>query len=123
MFWFLFICDILIPVLMIIFGILMQKNPPKKINGIYGYRTVMSRKNMYTWLFAHEYCGRLWKKIGLITLIPSIIAHIPAYYGGEDMLAYISLVLCTVQCIILCLSIIPVEKALKRTFNPDGTRK
>ncbi len=86
MFWFLFICDILIPVIMIFFGNILEKNPPKKINGFYGYRTSMSRKNQDTWIFANKYSGRIYKKAGLITLIPSILAHIPAFYGSDELL-------------------------------------
>ena len=41
----------------------MSKYPPKEINGIIGYRTTMSRKNMDTWKFAHDYCGKLWLKL------------------------------------------------------------
>ena len=65
-----FIFNLLIPVLMIIFGRIMYKHAPKSINGVYGYRTSMSMKNEDTWKFAHDDCGRLWYKIGLIMLIP-----------------------------------------------------
>lgn len=62
--WFLFCCDLLVPVTMIVSGRIMWKHPPKNINGLMGYRTSRSMKNMDTWLFAHDYCGRLWWKIG-----------------------------------------------------------
>lgn len=42
--WFILICDCIIPVLMIIAGRMMWKHCPKKINGIVGYRTKMSMK-------------------------------------------------------------------------------
>ena len=45
--WFyimMFICNLLIPILMLICGFFMSKYPPKEINGIIGYRTTMSRK-------------------------------------------------------------------------------
>ncbi len=68
--WFMFCCDILTPIVMIIYGRMMWKHPPKKINGLSGYRTSRSMKNMETWIFAHKYCGKLWWIIGWITLIP-----------------------------------------------------
>lgn len=59
-FWmFMMICNLLIPVCMIIIGKVFSKNPPKTINGVYGYRTAMSMKNKDTWNFAQLYCGRL----------------------------------------------------------------
>ena len=41
--WFILICDCLIPAIMIIAGRMMWKHCPKKINGVVGYRTKMSK--------------------------------------------------------------------------------
>ena len=49
--WFVLICDCVIPVLMIIVGRMMWKHCPKQINGVVGYRTKMSMINMDTWEF------------------------------------------------------------------------
>lgn len=73
--WFMFVFDLLIPALMIISGKMMWKHPPKTINGIIGYRTARSMKNRDTWKYAHDYCGRLWWKIGWVLLLPSVIIH------------------------------------------------
>lgn len=121
--WFMLACDMLIPALMIGFGILMLKNPPKKINGTFGYRTAMSMKNMDTWNFAHDYAGRLWWKIGLIMAVPSIVVHIPFYNAREDAVGVLGIIVTTIQCVVLVASIFPVESALGKTFNRDGTRK
>ena len=121
--WFMLICDMLIPLSMLGFGILMLKRPPKDINSLFGYRTTMSMKNMDTWKFAHSYAGRLWWKIGLITTIPTIAAHIPFYNANEDMIGFLGIIVMTVQCLILVASIFPVENALNKAFNKDGTRK
>lgn len=121
--WFILICDCIIPVLMIIAGRMMWKHCPKKINGIVGYRTKMSMKNMDTWKFAHAYCGRLWWKLGVIMLIPSVLIHIPFYQSNEKTIGLIGGILITIQCIVLIMAIFPTESALKRTFNDDGTRR
>ena len=121
--WFMLICDLLIPLCMIGFGIFMHKNPPRKINGLFGYRTAMSMKNTDTWKFAHEYAGRLWWKIGLIITVPSVIAHIPFYNADKNAVGILGLIVMTLQCIILVASIFPVERALDKTFNRDGSRK
>ena len=123
-FWvFMFICNLLIPFLMIAFGWIMLKHPPKSINGIYGYRTSMSMKNMDTWQFAHAYCGRLWWKTGWILLIFSMIIQLPFLQKDEKIVGTIGGILCMIQCFLLILSIFPVEKALKANFNRDGSRK
>ena len=118
-----FICNLLIPATMIITGYFMYKKPPKEINGVIGYRTTMSRKNMDTWKFAHDYCGRLWLKIGIILLVPSIIVQIPFVKSDENTVGILTLIIEGVQLVFLLGSILPVEKALKRTFDENGKRR
>ncbi len=114
------VCDLLIPILMIIIGNLMRKHPPAKINGIIGYRTPRSMKNTDTWKFAHGYCGRLWWKYGWILLIPSFAIHLPFYHGSESAIGTVGGILCTLQCIILIFPVFLTEKALKEHFTEDG---
>lgn len=121
--WFMLICDLLIPVLMIVAGYMMWKHAPKKINGAIGYRTSRSMKNTDTWKFAHDYCGRLWWKIGWIALIPSALVHLPFYHSTENVIGTVGAILCTIQCIVLIASIFPTERALKRNFTEDGLRR
>lgn len=121
--WFMLCCDVLIPVLMIIAGRMMWKRPPKTINGTVGYRTSRSMMNMDTWNFAHDYCGRLWWKIGWIMLVPSILIHIPLYGRSENAIGIVCGILITVQTIVLIVSIFPTERALKRTFTDSGKRR
>ena len=75
--WFMFISDLLIPLVMIVGGMMMWKRTPKKINGIYGYRTSRSMKNLDTWTFAHRYIGRLWCILGWVTVPASVISMLP----------------------------------------------
>ena len=71
--WFILICDCLIPAIMIIAGRMMWKHCPKKINGVVGYRTKMSMINMDTWRFAHDHAGKLWWKVGIGLLGPTML--------------------------------------------------
>ena len=83
-FWiFMFVFDLSIPCIMILFGQRFLKKPPQNINSFYGYRTTMSMKNMDTWKFAHAYCGKLWKTTGWILLGISII--VPLFVLFKDM--------------------------------------
>lgn len=122
-FWPCVLCDILIPVVMLITGRFMWKHCPKHINGLMGYRTTRSMKNMDTWKFAHDTCGRFWWKTGWIMLVFSALTHVPFYNGDEKTLGTVSLVLIIAQLVVLIASIIPTELALKKTFHSDGTRR
>jgi uncharacterized membrane protein len=113
----------MIPVVMIVVGYMMYKHTPKKINGIYGYRTVRSMKNDDTWKFAHDYCGRLWFKLGFILLIPTIIAMIPFVQGSIEVVGIVTVIVQGVQVLVLIGSIFPVESALKKNFDDDGNRR
>lgn len=121
--WFIFICDCLIPVTMILCGRMMWKHCPKQINGIVGYRTKMSMKNMDTWKFAHDHAGKLWWKVGWGLLIPTLLLHIPFYGVGENTMGFLSMCVIVIQLSFLIASIFPTERALKNSFNEDGTRR
>ncbi len=123
MFWFIFICDIIIPLMMMVAGYIMWKHTPKKINHFIGYRTSRSMQNTDTWKFAHEHCGKRWFVIGLVMLLPSIAAHIPFYKSTKDTLGIVCIVAMAIQLVVMVASIFPTENALKNTFNADGTRK
>ena len=44
--WFMLLCDLIIPIVMVIAGRMMWKHCPKHINSMLGYRTTRSMKNM-----------------------------------------------------------------------------
>ena len=121
--WFILISDLLIPVIMALAGLVMWKYCPKKINWWFGYRTALSMKNMDTWRFAHEYCGKLWWKIGLISLIIVALIHLPFYHRSEDAISAVSLIVVVAELATVIIPIFSTEKALKKTFNDDGTRR
>ena len=121
--WFWLICDLLIPFVMIVVGKMSWKHCPKNINSLIGYRTTRSMKSMDTWKFAHEYCGKLWWKLGWLIMILTALMHIPLYQSNDHMIGIAGVVLITIQCTVLIISIYPTEKALKEHFNDDGTRK
>lgn len=119
----LFFCNLLIPVVVIVTGRIMWKHYPKNINGLVGYRTTRSMKNMDTWKFANEHCGRLWYKMGLFMLAFSVLVSVLLLRTNDNTYSMISLIFVLLQCIILIVSIIPTKLALKKMFYEDGTRK
>lgn len=121
--WFMFVSNMLMPVILLIGGRMMWKHCPKEINSVIGYRTKRSMKNMDTWKFAHEYCGKLWWRMGLLLLFPSILVQLPFVHSSEEIIGTVGIVICTVQVILLVASIFPTERALKRTFTDEGVRR
>lgn len=121
--WFMFMCDLLTPFLMIFAGRMMWKHTPKNMNGAIGYRTSRSMKNIETWRFANNHCGKTWCKIGKFMLFSSALLHLPFYGCSIETIGSFGAILCTVQVIILIISIFPTEKALKRNFTEDGVQK
>ena len=121
--WFILICDCIIPAIMIIAGRMMWKHCPKKINGVVGYRTKMSMINMDTWRFAHDHAGKLWWKVGIGLLGPTMLIHIPFYGASDDTMGILSIIIIVIQLVFLIGSIFPTEKALKNNFNEDGTKR
>ena len=115
--WGMFICNMLVPVIMIGGGYFMWKHCPGKINSVLGYRTKRSMRNMDTWKFAHEYCGRLWWKTGWILVIPTILLQLLFIKSSTDKISIFSLAMISIQTLILLLTIIPTENALKKKFD------
>ena len=112
--------DLLIPALMIGIGILFQKRPPKRINGIYGYRTKRSMQTQETWNFAHRYFGALWVKIGLVLLPLSVIPLVFVYGKETDLVATVGCIVPGVQILPMIVPIFFTERALKESFDEYG---
>ena len=56
-----------------IFGFVLLNFPPKKINGLYGYRTPTSMKSQTRWDFAQSYAGREMIKLGGFLTLTSVL--------------------------------------------------
>lgn len=123
-FWiFMLIMELLIPLTMVGFGKYFYKKAPKEINAVFGYRTTMSMKNKDTWEFAHKYFGKIWYKHGWILMVVTIIIKLLTIGQSEDVVGWAGAIWVHVQMVVLMIGIIPTERALKKTFNKDGSRK
>ena len=123
-FWvFMLVCDLLVPVIMVVFGWVFQNRPPKTINGLYGYRTARSMKNGDTWRFAHACCGRLWWRLGWLVLVLTAAVMLAVLGGDIQRVSIVGGIVCGVQCVVLVATIFPVERALRREFDEFGRRK
>ena len=123
-FWFFMLAmDLLIPAAMSACGAVFRRHAPKKINALVGYRTAMSMKNMDTWRFAHEHCGRVWLRVGLWMLPLSVLPLLFAWGKGEDAVGLVGSVVCLAQLVPLIGAIFPTEWALRREFDENGNRR
>ncbi len=120
-FWiYMFIMDLLIPIVMLLFGRAFLKKAPKEINYVFGYRTSRSMKNRDTWEFAHRYCGRIWWIIG-VTLIPIVIATMLCFIGADNnTVGYVGVAILMLPLLFIILSIVLTERALKNAFDHNG---
>ena len=121
--WFMLVCSLLTPITMIVVGRRMWKHTPTKINGIYGYRTTRSMQNSDTWQFANAYCGRLWWNTGWILMLPTMLALLPCVHSTPNHIGLLGVLVVTVQLVVLLLTLLPTERALKTHFDNNGNRK
>ena len=125
-FWiFMLVMNLLTPLVMIIYGRIFEKKPPKiaRSKFAFGYRTVMSMRNEETWEYAHRLFGKLWFRLGIAVGLISI--SVLFFYIGkdEDTVGFAGLIICFVQMAVMLLPVIPTELALRRRFDKNGNRK
>lgn len=125
-FWiFMFVMNLLIPLVMIIYGRVFEKKPPKiaRSKFAFGYRTVMSMRNEETWEYAHRFFGKLWFRFGIAVGLISIIVLFFFIGKDKDTVGFAGMIICYVQLIAMLLPVIPTELALRRRFDKYGNRK
>ena len=125
--WFMWVfmlaMNLLIPVTMIGFGRVFTKNPPRKINKGFGYRSKRSMKNQDAWDFAQRYMGKVWWKWGWTLLPLAVLGQaLTLLCPSMESVSNWGLVLTTAETAVMMATIIPVERALKQTFDKDGNR-
>ena len=112
-FWiWMFIVNMIIPIVMLIIGVVFQTNPPRRMNSIYGYRTKRSLKDEKSWLFAQNYLGKTWFKMSLVLSPVTILLMLMVYQKLIDTIAYMTLFIVAIQVFVLLSAIFMTEKAL-----------
>lgn len=112
-----------VPLIMIIFGNMFLKNPPKKPNWALGYRTKFSVKSQETWDFSQNLIGKYWKTLGLV-LLPLSNATLAIMNGCDiDTIGKVVGVIEIVQCVFMLGSTVAVSSKLKKVFDANGVRK
>lgn len=120
-----FVMNLLIPLVMIIYGRVFEKKPPQiaRSKFAFGYRTVMSMRNEETWEYAHRFFGKLWFRFGIAVGLISIIVLFFFIGKDKDTVGFAGMIICYVQLVAMLLPVIPTELALRRRFDKYGNRK
>lgn len=118
MYIFLFLCNMLIPAIIVVFGYISDKKMPP-MNGLVGYRTRRSMQSQEAWEFAHHCCGKMWLHISIVLIPVSIIASVVLLFFNEKVYGIGSVVLESLQCVVLIWSIVLVESELKLKFDQE----
>ena len=117
-FWvFMTLSDLLIPIVMTVFGARFRRCPPKSINTAFGYRTTRSMKNQQTWTFAHRHFGTVWLITGTMLTLLSAIFMLFLLGKPEPEISIYGLILCGIQLAVLILSLFPTEIVLKKKYG------
>ena len=111
---------LIMPLMMVGFGLLLMKNPPKKINSYYGYRTRRSVRSQETWDFAHYYFGKLWLVCGLVSLPISLVPLCLVLGKSEQVISVAGLIVLGIQTLLLLVTILLTERALMKNFDEVG---
>ena len=126
-FWiFMFVMNLLTPLVMIIYGCIYEKKPPQKPKSKFayaGYRTKMSMINIETWEYAHRFFGKLWFRFGIVLGVTSIIVLLFVIGKDKDTIGFMGMIVCYVQIAVMILPAIPTELALRKNFDKNGKRK
>ena len=119
------VMNLLTPLVMIIYGRVFEKKPPKiaRSKFAFGYRTVMSMKNEETWEYAHRFFGKLWFRFGIAVGLISIIVLFFFIGKDKDTVGFAGMIICYVQLVAMLLPVIPTELAIRRRFDKYGNRK
>ena len=117
-FWIYMTCiALLIPITIMGFGAYFIKTAPKNINYVFGYRTSRSMKNENTWKFAHNYCGKIWFKCGIIETAVSLIIMLCVLGKSTDIIGYVGAGCTALPIITMIVSVFMTEQALKKNFD------
>lgn len=113
------ICNLLIPLTLIILGIIWKKHYPKDISHSSGYRTERSMKNKEIWIYSQKLFGKLCLIEGLITLFLSAILMVVLVWIGNAQITDTTPLLLLIQFSCFIPMYIIIETMVKRKF-PDN---
>ena len=123
MWFFMLFIAIVLPLIMFMSSFYFIAGGPKNINNIFGYRTGRSMINKDTWIFAHEYCGKLWLKVSVVFILASIVIMLCLIKTDQRVFVAVGFVIFIAEFVTLFFTISKTEKAMADNFDIKGNRK
>ena len=123
MWFFMLFIAIVLPFIMFMSSFYFIAGGPKNINNIFGYSTGLSMINKDTWIFAHEYCGKLWLKVSIAFILASIVIMLCLIKTDQRVFVAVGFVIFIAEFVTLFFTINKTEKALADNFDIKGNRK
>ena len=105
----------LIPALMLLFGPAMWKCPSGEVDKWYGYRTKRSLKSPEAYVFAQVKIGKIWTAAGGI--LAALTLAVILILGANRFAEAAALPALGIQLGVMLLSLLPVERALKKKYG------
>ena len=99
-------------IIFIFTGFVMIQFPPKKINPLYGYRTISSMKSQERWDFAQRFSAKEMMKLGAFLMIISLLVFVTNFSNSTNLIIGLSLTI-----IGIAILFIRVELAIKEKFK------
>ena len=93
-------------------GFILFYFPPKKINSLYGYRTISSMKSQKRWDFAQRFSAREMMKSGGLLTVCSLLVFITDFNNSINLIIGLSLII-----LIVISLFVRVESAIKAKFR------
>lgn len=101
-------------ILLLITAFIFVKFPPKKINGIYGYRTLSSMKDQVSWDIAQRVSAMYMLKGSVLLVCWQVVSFLIVYFLFPQWKEAATLVNAMAIVPVLIVMIFKTEKALKR---------
>lgn len=123
-FWaFTLITNLIVPVLILLFGIHYSKNgAPKNIEGHSGFRSRRATKSWDAWVFTHKLAGKIWRVMGIIMIPVTVILMLFIIRLSIEAINIFGAVVFLIQGLTFAVSVIYVETQIKKNFNDYGVR-
>lgn len=107
----------LTPFMILFFGYLFEKRPPRDINYLFGYRTARSMKDKETWLYAHKTVGKYWFYGGMALEVFVTTCYLVFAFLDEKPKVNLLTFLFMLPLFYLLFTIVLTEIALKKRFD------
>jgi len=122
--WFIMLLfDLIIPVVMALFGLSFIRKTPRRKRLRSGYRSKQAIRSEDARKFANRLCGYIWLPTGTVLFVITVVVMLINI--GEDTtdLVKTAITLLIVQILVMAVSVIPVEIGLFINFNRKGERR